>query len=187
MKNSTFVQTTLKGLGLAALLWSVASTGALAGPEQDTELAEKEFARGDLIASMALWRKAALQGYAPAQARLGDILDKAEEDVEAVAWYRKAAEQGNVAGQYGLGEMYLKGEGVKKDVQQALVHILQAAEQGHVFAVVMMMQAYRTGAMGLAIDQAQSDAWESKLMVLDPGYKRAPAKGAGKTQKVVGQ
>lgn len=184
MKYSMAVPTALKWLSLVALLWAIGTPWALAGPEQDTELAEKEFARGDLVASMALWRKAAQQGYAPAQVRLADILDKAEEDVEAADWYRKAAEQGNAAGEYGLGQMYLKGEGVKKDIGQARLYILRAAEKNDLLAVVLMMSAYRTGGLGLAIDHAQADAWEAKVMALWPGYQRAPAADAGKAKKV---
>jgi len=102
-----------------AMLCGLVAQGALAGPQQDADLAEKEFARGDLVAAMSLWRKAAQEGYAPAQARLGDVLDKAEEDQEAVEWYRKAAAQGNSAGEDGLGQMYAKGEGVKQDFEMA--------------------------------------------------------------------
>lgn len=182
MKNSTIRGAGLiKYLAVVAAWWSLlAPSWAVAGPEQDTELAEKEFARGDLVVSMSLWRKAAQEGYAPAQVRLGDILDKAEEDVEAVDWYRKAAVQGNAAGEYGLGQMYLKGEGVKKDVEQARVNILRSAEKDYLPAVLLMMEAYRTGGMGLPVDPGKADEWEAKVIVLSPGYQRAPRKAPGK-------
>lgn len=181
MKNSTIRGAGLiKYLAVVAASWSLLAPWAVAGPEQDTELAEKEFARGDLVVSMSLWRKAAEAGYAPAQVRLGDILDKAEEDVEAVDWYRKAAAQGNAAGEYGLGQMYLKGEGVKKDNEQARVNILRAAEKDYLPAVLLMMEAYRTGGMGLAVDLGKADEWEAKVMALSPGYQRAPRKVPGK-------
>ena len=183
MKNSTILQPTLKYLGAGALLWALLTPWAVAGPVEDTALAEKEFARGDLIAAMGLWRKAAQQGYAPAQVWLGDILDKAEEDLEAVDWYRKAADQGNAAGEYGLGQMYMKGEGVKKDFELARPFLLRSAEKNYLPAVVLMMEANRNGSMGLAVDQAQADAWEVKLIALSPDYKRAPVKDAGKAKK----
>lgn len=153
-------------LGIALI--SLVVPFALAGPEQDTELAEKEFARGDLAVSMALWRKAAQQGYAPAQVRLGDILDKAEEDEEAVTWYRKAAEQGSAAGECGLGQMYAKGEGVKKDFEQARMFILRSAEKNHLPAVTLMMEAYRAGSLGVSRDLAQAKQWEGKVKALSP-------------------
>lgn len=184
MKNRTLPRTSLKYLGVATVLLALITPWAMAGPEQDTELAEKEFARGDLVASLTLWNRAAQLGYAPAQARLGDILDKSEEDVQAVEWYRKAAAQGNAAGEWGLGQMYVKGEGVKKDLEQARSHIVRAAEKGHVDAVVLMMEAYRTGALGVAVDHAQADAWEVKLIALSPGYKKAAVRDNGKAKKV---
>lgn len=176
MINSTTLRTTLKFLGMTTLLCSLVTPSAMAAPEQDTAQAEKEFARGDLMASMALWRKAAQQGYAPAQVRLADILDKAEEDEEAAGWYRKAADQGNAAGEYGLAQMLLKGEGVKKDVEQARIYTLRAAEQGYLDAMVLMMEAYRTGGLGLTVDSAKSQEWEAKVIALVPGYKRVPVK-----------
>jgi hypothetical protein len=184
MKNQIMLGTGLKYLGVGALLWGLITPWAVAGPEQDTVLAEKEFARGDLAKSMALWTTAAQQGYAPAQARLGDILDKSEEDEQAVDWYRKAAAQGNAAGEYGLGQMYAKGEGVKKDFEQARSHISRAAEKGYLAAVTLMMEAYRTGGLGLAVDKAQADAWEVKLIALSPGYKKALVKDTKKAKKV---
>jgi uncharacterized protein len=151
-------------LGAAALF--AAAHSAFAGVEQqvvqDTEQAEKEFARGNLVGSMALWRKAAEEGYAPAQARLGDILDKAEEDEEAVSWYRKAAAQGNAAGEYGLGQMYAKGEGVKQDNTQARTYTLHAAEKGHLPAMLQAIEIYKDGAMGGTVDPAQASAWDAK-------------------------
>lgn len=174
----------LKYLAVGAVLWGLIATWAVAGPEQDCELAEKEFARGDLVASLALWKKAAQQGFAPAQARLGDILDKAEEDELAVEWYRKAAVLSNAAGEYGLGLMYAKGEGVKKDFEQARSYILRAAEKDHLAAVTLMMDVYRTGGLGLAADNAQADAWEAKLIVLSPGYQRVSVKDKEKAKKV---
>ena len=158
-----------------ALAWLAAGMlgagSAAAAPADDTALAEKEFARGDLVASIALWRKAAEQGYAPAQARLGDIMDKSEEDKDAVEWYAKAAAQGNAAGQYGLGQMYAKGEGVKADPAKALDLIMQAARQDYGLAALMLMESYRTGRLGLAPDPVQAAAWEAKVKRIIPAYK----------------
>ena len=172
------------GIGLISLAFVAPFVAA--GPEQDTELAVKEFNRGDLVASMALWRKAANAGYAPAQVWLGDILDKSEEDKEAVEWYVKAAAQGSPAGEYGLGEMYAKGEGVKKDFAEALTHILRAAEKNYLPAVTLMVEAYRTGSLGVTQDLAQANVWEAKLLELSTNNK-LPVSNQEKTKKVIGK
>ena len=173
----------LKSRIACTLLCGLMAPGAFAEPQQDTDLAEREFARGDIIAAMALWRKAAQAGYSPAQARLGDVLDKAEEDLEAAEWYRKAAEQGNAAGEDGLGQMYAKGEGVKQDFEMARMYFLRAAEKNYVPSVVVMMSAYRSGGLGLAVDAAKADEWEAKVIALDPTYMKMQARSPGKKSK----
>ncbi len=157
-----------KRIWIGALLLTLAAPMALAGAEQDTDQAEKAFARGDLKVSMSLWRKAGNAGYAPAQVWLGDILDKAEEDAEAATWYRKAAEQGSAAGEYGLGQMYAKGEGVKKDFAQARTYISRAAEKNYLLAVVAMMEMYKNGSLGESRDPALAAQWEAKVKQLSP-------------------
>jgi TPR repeat protein len=161
------------GMGTAAAQAPVAAAAA-AGPVQDTTRADWEVARGDLKAALPLWQRAADQGHAPAQARLGDILDKSEEDEDAVAWYRKAAAQNNADGEFGLGQMYAKGEGVPKDLVKAQEHLLRAAKMNHTGAINVLMQAYRVGGLGLTPDPVQASAWEAKLVALEPVRKSAP-------------
>ena len=187
VRNRWIPLATAMRLVLGVVLCASQLSVAVAGPAEDTERAEKEFARGDLVTSMALWRKAAQQGYAPAQARLGDILDKAEEDVEAVEWYRKAALQGNASAEYGLGQMYVKGEGVKKDLEAARLYIVRAAEKDFLAAVTLMMEAYRTGGLGLAADKDKADVWEARLIKLSPDFKRAPANARDQPKKAEGK
>ena len=40
---------------------------------------------------------------------------------KAVEWYREAAEQGHAGAQFNLGVCYANGEGMSKDVGQAVV------------------------------------------------------------------
>lgn len=183
MNVSSFSRSGLKRLGVAAAGCCLGMSLAFAGPEEDNARAKMEFERGDLVASLSLWRKAAEAGYAPSQVWLGDILDKAEEDVEAAEWYQKAADQGSADGEYGLGQMYLKGEGVKKDVEQGLRYIERAAAKNHVDSVKMMMAAYRQGGMGLPVDHSQADTWETKLMAIVPGYVKPATQIDGKKPK----
>ena len=163
---------------LGAMCCCLHVPAVLAGPQQDTETAESSYRKGDLVAAMALWRKAAQAGYAPAQARLGDALDYAEEDEEAVQWYRKATEQGSVAGEYGLGLMYLRGKGVAKDDEKARFHILRAANQNYVPALRVMMELYKAGAAGLPVDPAEAERWEDRMYAASGQTKppKAPAK-----------
>jgi TPR repeat protein len=167
---------------LALCACCLAMPWAAAEPVQDNQAAEMEFSRGDLGAAISLWKRAAQAGFAPAQARLGDILDSAEENADAVAWYRLAAEQGNAAGEAGLGQMYAKGEGVAQDLAQARLYISRAAQQGHVLAMRTLVEAYRSGGLGFEVDAAQADAWEAKVAARLAAEEKAARKPAGTTQ-----
>lgn len=159
---------------LGAVLLGLALPAAIAGPKEDCETAEKEFARGNLIVALGLWKKAAEQGYAPAQTRMGDMLDKSEEDADAVEWYKKAAAQGEAAGEFGLGEMYAKGEGVTKDFDLARKYIGSAADKNYLLAMLVMRDMYKTGGLGVKVDLAKSEEWNAKVKPLLPEDKSPP-------------
>ncbi len=65
------------------------------------------------------YRKSAEQGYALAQAVLGEAYYYGEgvpqDYTEAAKWYRKAAEQGQAKAQHDLGLAYALGKGVPQD------------------------------------------------------------------------
>lgn len=119
-------------------------------------LGEEAYGRGDLAEAIRQFRLAAEAGNAPAQARLADILDKAELDEEAVVWFRKAAAQGDPGGLYGLGQMHAAGEGVPKSPELALRHWTEAAQRGHVLAVLALARTYEGGWAGIAADAGKS-------------------------------
>ena len=68
------------------------------------------------------FKKAAVQGYAPAQHNLGVMYSEghgvATNYKEALKWYKKAAGQGQATAQYHLGVMYNTGQGVAKNDQE---------------------------------------------------------------------
>ena len=70
----------------------------------------------------AVWyRKAAEQGHAEAQHKLGRMYhqDIPQDFRQAAVWYRKAAEQGHPQAQWYLGDMYSEGLGVLQDFVEA--------------------------------------------------------------------
>jgi tetratricopeptide (TPR) repeat protein len=85
-------------------------------------------------AALEQYRKAADQGFAPAQTNLGNMylngLGVPKDDAQAVAWLRKAADQGVAQAQRVLGVKYELGEGVSRDLSQAVSWYRKAAEQG---------------------------------------------------------
>ncbi len=63
----------------------------------------------------------------------------------AAGWFFRAAEQGLADAQFNLGLMYANGEGVEKDMMQAVELFKKAAEQGHVDAQNNLGAMYFTG------------------------------------------
>ncbi|MHB8166523.1 MAG: tetratricopeptide repeat protein [Sulfuricella sp.] len=164
-------------------MFGLLSSTALADPTQDTARAEDAFRAGDLTQTITLLKTAASAGYAPAQARLGEILDVSEFNEEAVSWFRKAANQGNAAGEFGLGRMYALGKGIEKDPKKALYWITLAAEKNYLLAINVLIQSYRKGELGLTVDPQQAQLWEAKARTLE----KAAAAGEIKKQTEQGQ
>lgn len=160
MSHPSFVF--LARLLLVALMSSFSYSVIAADHKASYQKAKRLIGNGDLVTGMKLLREAAEAGHAPAQADLGEILDRAEEDKEAVVWYRKAAEQGNAAGQFGLGMAYASGEGIARDVKHAEEWVRKAAEQDYANALDVMVQAYKKGGLGLVPDPVQAEVWRQR-------------------------
>ena len=89
----------------------------------------------DLKEAFKLYKKAAKQGLATAQYRLGRCYDGGEgvkrDPGKAFIWYEKAAEQGDAHAQFKLAICYENGDGVKRDLGKAKELYEKAAKQGH--------------------------------------------------------
>lgn len=141
----------LAALGFA--LW-IGALGAAESSDALVDDGDRAYNRGDVVSAMQWYRQAAESGNARAQARLGYLLDKAEENEEAVLWYRKAAEQGNPAGQLSLAQMYWGGEGVARDPSQAMQWMKLSAAQDFLPAVTGLARLLEQGAQGVDADAA---------------------------------
>ena len=129
--------------GFAAIDFAETKKKAEAGDAKaQSKIGYAYFKRGganDSVEAMKWWRKAAEQGYAPAQFNLGAMYGNGgrgvpKDDAEAVKWFRKAAEQGYAEAQSSLGAMYYDGEGVPKDLVQAHVWYNIAGANGNGYA-----------------------------------------------------
>ena len=82
---------------------------------------------------------------------------------EAFAATLKSAELGEATAMYSLVNMYEKGLGVKPDQDKAAYWAEQAAERGHLGAMAILEEAYRTGRFERPIDPALADQWAKRL------------------------
>jgi hypothetical protein len=94
-------------------------TNSVTQAVQDFAAGEAAYKAGNVLEAASWYRKAAEQGYAPAQASLGILYDLgqgvAQDYLQALSWYAKAAEQGDIKAQNNLGFMYSEGKGVVQD------------------------------------------------------------------------
>ena len=120
--------------------------------EWDQENEDGELVPADYAAAVAWHHKAAEQGHAVAQFRLGALYGKGVQvhNEAAVAWYRKAAEQGLAGVQCELGRMYEHGQGVPPDDEEVHVKLAvtwhgRAADQGYPEAQYNLGRMYESG------------------------------------------
>ncbi len=100
---------------------------------------------GHFVDYISLYRRAAEQGHAKAQQRMGAHFNAGLETfayhvkpdpVKAFEWYYKAAKQGMVGSMQALGRYYQNGEGIQQNLEQAEKWYRLAAEQDDTLAQV---------------------------------------------------
>lgn len=143
-------------LFLSGLLFALCVGGAAADPEADYQRGFRAYSEEDLITAMEVLGRAADAGHPRAQALLGYIFDKAEDNAAAMRYYRMAADQGDPAGDYGVASLYLAGEGVDKDQAEGVRWMSMAAEKGYGPAVQVMAEAYLDGSLGVTPDREEA-------------------------------
>jgi len=133
------------------------------------------------------FEKAALQGNAYAQMKLGDLYETgqgvAKNAAIAADWREKAANRGNIRSQELLGKMYLEGNGVAQDREKAEYWLNRAAlEGGDAQAQYLLARMHLEGEaaapdpalakhlLAHAADQGYEEAAEMLHLVDELGY-----------------
>lgn len=115
----------------------------------------------DPKSAMQWYRKAADQGYPPAQVGIGDLFTNGygvrEDHYRAQEWYKVATQLSrNQNAHFKVGEGFFRGLGAPQDYGRAVKHYLIAAQQGHPVAQYLMGSMYEAG-WGITRDLI--DAW----------------------------
>jgi TPR repeat protein len=88
----------------------------------------------DYATALIWYRRAAVQGYSPAEFNLGLAYELGRgvpvDERQAFKYYLMAAEQGFGSAQFNIGNMYSAGRGVGQDLFEATLWYKQAAEKG---------------------------------------------------------
>jgi uncharacterized protein len=94
-------------------------------------------------------RKAAAQGYAPAEFHMGQLCDfgfgVVRDDREALVWYRKAAEHGSAAAQRAVGDFSRTGRATIVDAAEAARWYQRAAAGDDIRAQYQLADLYFAG------------------------------------------
>ena len=120
--------------------------------------------------ALALYAKAADKGVALAQSRLGWLLHKNGQGLDAVHWLTLAAEAGDLTAQNNLGVILEQGKGVARNLVEAARWYRLAAAAGDKVAQNNLGVLYRDG-LGVDKDEAEALAWFQKSA--EQGYARA--------------
>ena len=113
---------------------------------------------GHLDKDTAMLRRAAENGFVPAQNSLGFSLKDSERWADAARWFRRSARQGHPVGLYQLGLAHFRGRGVTRDHARAFELTLRAAHSGHASAEYGVGLSYQRGE-GTARDVAKARQW----------------------------
>jgi TPR repeat protein len=117
----------------------------------------------DVEEAVRWYRKAAGQGFALAQYKLGAMYRNgrgvAKNYAEAIKWFQEAGEQGVAAAQFGLGLMYAEGQGVAQNGEEAVKWYRKAAEQGEAGAQMILGMLYASGADSVGVAQNYATAY----------------------------
>jgi tetratricopeptide (TPR) repeat protein len=118
-------------------------------PEPIDDEGERLYRKGFYKEAIAHWEKAAAQGDAYANYRLGvEYLDAGivPRDVQkAAAFQKRAADLGDPRGMFELATLYEYGQGVEQSDEQAAKYYLMAAERGLAEAQHNIATMYETG------------------------------------------
>jgi localization factor PodJL len=141
---------------------SLEQAAARGDPVAQYELALVRLSSGMPDEGVLLLRRAANQGLAMAQYRLGKLFERGEgvpPDLnQARQWTERAAAAGNRKAMHDLGVFYARGEGVELDEATAFRWFRQAAEMGVADSQYNLGVLYQQG-RGVAANPAEALYW----------------------------
>lgn len=130
--------------------------------------------------AMSLLRRAANEGYVPAQVQIGVMYAEGvgvhQNNHRAVEWFKLASQLSNNAeANFFLGEAYFRGLGVPQDYGTAVPHYEKAARGNHPVAQYIIGTMYEAG-WGVRQDYIQAWIW---FMQAQPYAERIAAHEQG--------
>jgi uncharacterized protein len=135
----------LKSAVAASVVMACLVSQAVSGPLDDAQAA---IDRGDTETAFHIYRPLAEQGNVTAENGLGVLYSNAKDHGQALKWFRQAAEAHLGVAEANMGGMYLRGEGVKQDVDEGVRLYKKAALDGYPAAGWTLGAGYYLGQFG---------------------------------------
>lgn len=130
----------------------------------------------DLGDAVSWYRKAAVLGCQPAIYQMARSIyantssAKESQKLEALLWLKKLSLAGeNPNADLAIGLMYMNGNGIPRDHEQAVLSLTTAANAGLPEAMYALGSIYENGGVSIAKDTAKAGAWYS--LATKHGYK----------------
>lgn len=148
---------------IAAALAFAGPAAAQTPPTPELTAALALIEAGQNEAAVAALTPLAEAGDIAAMVRLGVLLHAGtgapRDDARAAILFRTAADAGNAEGQHQLATLYLRGEGVERNFDEALRLLHLAADQDYAPALLSLGFRYYNGNEGVPQDFAQAFHW----------------------------
>ncbi len=129
----------------------------------DMATLHRQGARKNISLGLQWYRRAALQGYAPAQARLASAylsgLGVPKNEARALKWLRRATAQKYAPAEGLLGGLYLSGLGVPMNPHRGVHWIRLAARQGNAASAMSLGFMYFTGDANVPKNYTKAARW----------------------------
>lgn len=140
--------------------------------------------------AFALYRQAAAQGDAEAQAGLANAYlsgrGVAKDEKQAALHFSKAADAGHAGAIDVLATAWLRGQlglDAASDPAGARAALQRAAERGHLPSAEALALAYQQGRYGLAINPSESARWQTTTQALRKQRAARPAATASQAPR----
>lgn len=130
--------------------------------------------------TMRLFQRCANAGHPAALSLYGHMLfhrgASPQDKARGARYVLEAAHQGDVRAQYQAGCIYERGcaQYPRRD-DHAVTWFARAGEAGHPLASARLADAYRRGALGLAVDAERAEQWQA---LADRPLQASPAGGS---------
>jgi TPR repeat protein len=128
----------------------------------------KPFSKSDFEQAIQALKSMAEDGFADAQAWLGQTLLEEEMTEEGIKWLKKAVEGGSSDGQYELAQVIFSGHGLPVDKKESFRLFSLASDQGHSDAMLM------AGRMLMAGDGCERNMTGGLELVRQAAYAENP-------------